>query len=337
MTKRILTLVALALALAAALSGCSEGAYPSRAITMIIPYGAGGTTDLTGRQFAAALSTELGVPVNVVNQGGASGSIGCAFVLGEEPDGYTLLFMADSLGTQRVMGLSDISYGDYAPILPVADDPKVLVAAKGSGYQTLEGLVAALRESPGALKMSYTGPGGSGHVQSIIYNRLGLDMATIAYSSGSECLLAVLSDQVDFTNANLSTAIGYIESGELSLLGVCAKERLAAFPDAPALTEILPEAEGYMSMPFTPLSLLVHKNTPENIVSALREAALRAAENADWIRYTEENSLTRLYEKYQTPEDAVEFYNAWESQVSWLLYDSGAAQRSPEEFGIPRP
>jgi len=339
MMKKLISLLLLLVLIAAALSGCASGEYPSRTITMIIPYGAGGTTDLTGREFASMLEEELGVTISVVNQGGASGSIGCATVLDAAPDGYTLLFMADSLGTQRVMGLSDISYDDFTPIMAVADDPKIIVVAKDSPYQTLGELVDALRsgQDKHQVKMSYTGPGGSGHVQSLIYNGAGLSMSLIAYSSGSECLLALMSGQVDFTNANLSTAVGYIESGELRLLGVCASQRLEAYPEVPSLTEILPETADYMSLPFTPLSLLVAKDTPDDVVETLRSAAAKAVLHDDWLDYCESNSLTKLYELYKTPEETVEFYHRWESSVSWLLYDCGAAQYSPEQFGIARP
>ena len=104
--------------------GAAEAsAYPEKDITMIIPYGAGGTTDVSGRKFAALLSKELGVAVTVVNQGGASGSIGCQAALDANPDGYTVLFTAESLGTQRVMGLTDLSYDNYKIISTMVNDP----------------------------------------------------------------------------------------------------------------------------------------------------------------------------------------------------------------------
>lgn len=175
--------------------------------------------------------------------GGASGSIGAKTVLDAEPNGYAVLFTAESLGTQRTMGLSEMSYADFSPIMVTANDPKVIVVNKTSKYNTLQELVDDMKANPGKVKMSYTGPGGSGHVQALIYNKFGLDMAMTAYTGGSDCIVAVLGDQVDFTNSNFSTVRGYIESDDLKLLGVCANERLANYPDIPTFSEIIPESK----------------------------------------------------------------------------------------------
>ena len=311
--------------------------YPQKTITMIVPYGAGGTTDLTGRQLAIQMGKHLGNKMVVVNQGGASGSIGAKTVLDATPDGYTVLFTADSLGTQRVMGISEMSYDDFSPIIVAVNDPKVIVVNKTSKYESLTDLISDIKARPGKVKMSHTGPGGSGHVQKLIYDKLGLDIADTAYPGGSDCIVAVLGNQVDFTNSNYSTVTGYLESGDLRLLAVSATYRLDKYPDVPTLAEVIPEAEKYLDTPFTPLSLVVNKNVPEEIKSILREAALKAVQEKEWEDYVTKNSLEKLYEKYTDEETAKEFYAKWESLVSWLIYDAGAAKYSPEKFGIPRP
>lgn len=310
--------------------------YPEKPITMIVPYGAGGTTDLTGRQLAIQLGKQLGKSITVVNQSGASGYVGAKTVLDAAPDGYTVLFTAESLGTQRVMGLSDLSYADFIPIMATVNDPKVIVVNKGSKYKTLADLVSDIRARPGKVKMSYTGPGGSGHVQALVYNKFGMDLALTAYPGGSDCLLAVLGDQVEFTNSNFSTVTAYIESGDLRLLGISAMDRLPKYPDVPTLGEVIPEATAYMSIPFTPLSLLVDKDVPANVVTVLRAAAAKAVQEPEWKSYVAENCLDKLYEKYPDEASIKSFYSNWESVVDWLLFDAGAAKVSPEKFGIPR-
>lgn len=311
--------------------------YPKKAITMIVPYSAGGTTDLTGRQLAIRMEKFLGQSITVVNQGGASGSIGAKTVLDADPDGYTILYTAESLGTQRVMGISEMSYDDFAPIMVTVNDPKVIVVNKTSKYETLQDLVDDMKARPGKVKMSYTGPGGSGHVQSLIYNKLGLDMALTAYPGGSDCIVAVLGDQVDFTNSNFSTVTGYLESGDLKLLGISATERLDKYPDVPTLAEVIPESIDYLKNPFTPLSLLVHKDVPEEYQAVLKEAAAKAVQEDDWKDYVSKNCLEKLYEKYPDEASTKKFYTEWESLVSWLLHDAGAAKFSPEKFNIPKP
>ena len=300
--------------------------YPKENITMIIPYGAGGTTDLVGRQLAIALEKQLGQTIIVENKAGASGSVGTEAALEAKPDGYTLLLTADSLGTQRVMGISEMSYGDFSPILPIANDPKVMVVAKDSPYETIQDLLDAMKENPGKIKMSYTGPGGSGHIQALLLNRYGYEPALTAYNSGAEGITAVMGHQVDFTNSNY-----------LKLLAVCSVEPLSAHPDVVTLASVMPGSEEMMAMPYTPLSLIVRKDVPEDIKETLRAAAHAAVKDPEFEKYMDDNCIEKLYEKYPTVEEAEKFFAEWESNISWMLYDAGAAVKSPEEFGIPKP
>lgn len=311
--------------------------YPFKTITMIVPYGAGGTTDLVGRQFANALGKVLGVSVVVENQAGASGSIGCQAVLDADHDGSTVLFTAESLGTQRVMGISDLSYADFTPIMVVANDPKVIVVSGDSQYNTIEDLLADIKANPNTIQMAYTGPGGSGHVQALIMNKFGYEPALTAYTSGSDGIVAVLGKQVAFTNSNYSTVASYIESGDLKMLAVCATERMTQYPDVPALSEVMEGSDDYLAIPYTPLSLLVAADVPEDVQETLRAASALAVQDSEFVAFMDNNSIEKLYEKYTTVDEMNAFYTDWESTVSWLLYDAGAATYSPEEFGIAKP
>ena len=311
--------------------------YLHKSVTMIVPYGAGGTTDLVGRQLAIALGEALGVSIVVENQAGASGSIGCQAALDAEPDGATILFTAESLGTQRVMGISELSYADYSPIMVTANDPKVIVVAADSPYQTIEDLLAAIEAAPNTIQMAYTGPGGSGHVQALIMNEFGYEPALTAYSSGSDGIVAVMSNQVVFTNSNYSSVASYIANGDLKLLAVCSTERLPAYPDVPAMSEVMEGSDYYMSIPYTPLSLIVDKDVPAEIQAMLSEACAEAVKNEGFNSWMEQNNVDKLYEKYTTVDEMNAFYSEWESTVSWLIYDAGAATYSPEDFGIARP
>ena len=335
----VLALTALILLMPIFAQGQTEttSSYPEKGITMIVPYPAGGTTDVSGRKFAALLSKELGVSVTVVNQAGASGSIGCQAALDAVPDGYTVLFTAESLGTQRVMGLSDFSYADYKIISPIVNDPKVIVVAKNSKYNTLADLLADMKANPGKIKMSYTGPGGSGHVQGLIMEKLGYVPAMTAYKGGSDCYLAVLSGEVDFTNSNISTVKALIESGDLRLLGVSSNVKLSIYPDAPLFEEVDPNAEPYMKNAFTPLNFLVSNKISDDVVEVLRNATKKVVESQEWKTFIAENALEELYVQYPTVADAEAFYKSWESMISWMLYDAGVTKHSPSDFGIEKP
>lgn len=311
--------------------------YPFKSITMIIPYNAGGTTDLVGRQLAVALGEVLNVSVVVENQGGASGAIGCQAALDAATDGSTILFTAESLGVQRVMGLSDLSYADFSPIMVTANDPKVIVVPADSEYDTIEDLLAAIQAAPNTIQMAYTGPGSSGHIQALILNKFGYVPALTAYTSGSDSIVAVMGKQVAFTNSNFSSVSSYIENGDLKMLAVCANDRMEQYPDVPALSEVVEGSEYYMDIPYCPLSLLVAKDVPSEVQETLVAACAKAVENEEFKAFMERNNIDKLYEKYTTVQEMEEFYSEWESVVSWLLYDAGAATYSPDEFNITKP
>lgn len=310
--------------------------YPNKPINMIIPYAAGGTTDVYGRTLAALLEKQLGQSITVTNQGGASGSIGCQFVKDQPSDGYTLLVGAETMGTYRPMGTSDLGYDDFTIISPLVGDPKVVVVGKDSPYNTLEELLNAIKENPGKITMSHSGPGGSGHNQGLVLGALGYDVAMTSFDSGNAALLAVIGGQVDFTNPNISTLQSYIESGEVKPLAVFASERMEAYPDIPAFTETLPEAEKYLDIPYTMLTFCVNNDTPQEVVDVLKAATQKVFEDPEWISFVEENAADKLYEKYTTDEEIKEFYDRCQSVICWLQYDNGVAPNSPEDYGIAR-
>lgn len=310
--------------------------YPTKPITMIIPYAAGGTTDVYGRTLAAQLEKQLGQSVTVTNQGGASGSIGCQFVKDQPSDGYTVLVAAESLGTYQTLGTSDLSYDDFTVITPLVGDPKVVVVGKDSPYNTLQDLLDAIKANPGKITMSHSGPGGSGHNQGLVLGELGYEVSMTSFDSGNAALLGVIGGQVDFTNPNISTLQSYIESGEVKPLAVFASERMEAYPDIPAFTETLPDAEKYLDIPYTALSFMVNNDTPDDVVAVLKDATAKALEDPDWTSFVEENAAEKLYEKYKTPEEITDFYAHWQSVVCWLQFNNGVAQNSPENFGIAK-
>lgn len=311
--------------------------YPTGPITMIIPYGAGGTTDLAGRQLAIALEKQLGQSIIVSNQAGASGTVGIQATKDAAPDGYTIVLAAESLGSCRVMGISEMSYDDFSPISAISSDPKVLVVASHSKYETLQDLLDEIKANPGKVQMSYTGPGGSGHIQSLIMNRYGYEPALTAYSSGAEGITAVLGDQVQFTNSNYSTVVPYLESGDLRLLAVCATERMEAYPDVPALSEYMEGSDELLSLPYSPLTLLVSKDVPADVQEVLRTATKAACADPDFNAWLDANCIDKLFERYPTVEDTKAFFKEWESVVSWMLFDAGAAVNSPEDYNIAKP
>ena len=310
--------------------------YPTKPLTMIIPYGAGGTTDTWGRKLAVLLEKYLGQSITVTNQGGASGSIGSQFVKEQPSDGYTLLVCAETMGTYRTMNICDLGYDDFTVISPLVGDPKVLVVGKDSKYNTLEELLDDIKANPGKITMSHSGPGGSGHNQGLVLKELGYEVAMTSFDSGNDALIGVIGGQVDFTNPNISTLGGYIESGDVKPLAVFSSERMEAYPDIPAFTETVPESEKYLNIPYTLLSFVVNNDTPQEVVDVLKAATQKAFEDPEWTDFVKANAADPVFEKYTDDASIQEFYDNWKSVICWLQYENGVAEKSPEEFGIKK-
>lgn len=308
--------------------------YPTKPLTMIIPYGAGGTTDTWGRKLAVLLEKYLGQSITVTNQGGASGSIGSQFVKDQPSDGYTLLVCAETMGTYRTMNICDLGYDDFTVISPLVGDPKVLVVGKDSKYNTLEELLEDIKANPGKITMSHSGPGGSGHNQGLVLKELGYEVAMTSFDSGNDALLGVIGGQVDFTNPNISTLGGYIESGDVKPLAVFSSERMEAYPDIPAFTETVPESEKYLNIPYTLLSFVVNNDTPQEVVDVLKAATQKVYEDPEWREFVQANAADPVFAKYTDDASIQEFYDNWKSVICWLQYENGVAEKSPEEFGI---
>ena len=321
---------------AASTAAAAATDYPNRPINMIIPYGAGGTTDTYGRTLAAMLEKQLGQSITVTNQGGASGSIGCQYVKDQASDGYTLLVCAETMGTYRTMGTSELGYDDFNIIAPLVGDPKVVVVSKDSKYNTLQDLLDDIKANPGKITMSHSGPGGSGHNQGLVLAELGYEVSMTSFDSGNAALLGVIGGQVDFTNPNISTLQSYIESGEVKPLAVFSSERMDAYPDIPAFTETLPEAEKYLDIPYTALTFCVNNDTPQEVADVLKAATKKAFEDPEWTDFVEKNAAEKLYEKYTTDDEIKAFYDKCQSVICWLQFDNGVAPNSPEGFGIKR-
>ncbi len=310
--------------------------YPTKPLTMIIPYGVGGTTDTWGRKLAVLLEKYLGQSITVTNQGGASGSIGSQFVKEQPSDGYTLLVCAETMGTYRTMNICDLGYDDFTVISPLVGDPKVLVVGKDSKYNTLEELLEDIKANPGKITMSHSGPGGSGHNQGLVLGELGYDVAMTSFDSGNDALIGVIGGQVDFTNPNISTLGGYIESGDVKPLAVFSSERMEAYPDIPAFTETVPESEKYLNIPYTLLSFVVNNDTPQEVVDVLKAASEKVFADPEWTEFVKANAADPVFEKYTDDTSIQEFYDNWKSVICWLQYENGVAEKNPEEFGIKK-
>ena len=236
-----LAAIALALLGGASGSGPAAAAYPERPITIIVPWGAGGGTDATGRILASLMEKDLGVPVSVVNRTGGSGVIGHSAIATAAPDGYTLGVVTVEIGMMHWQGLTELTYKDYTPLALYNADPAGLQVRADSQWQTAQDVLDAIKADPGKYKASGTGQGGIWHLALAgMLQAAGIapDAAPWVPSQGAAPgLQDMVAGGVDIVTCSVPEAQALLEAGRVKSLAVMSEQRNPAFPDVPTLKE----------------------------------------------------------------------------------------------------
>lgn len=215
--------------------------FPSKPITLVVPFPPGGPTDAMARTLAAAAKATLGQPVVVENKGGAGGNIGAEAVARAERDGHTVLFgtsgpLAINVSLYRKPGYDPIK--SFAPVLQIGHLPNVLVVHPGVPAKTVPELIAYGKANPGKLSYASSGNGASSHLAGVLFNNLaGTDFQHIPYKGTGPALTDLLGGQVAMTFTDVLTALPHIKSGKLRALGVTTKARSQALPEVPTVAE----------------------------------------------------------------------------------------------------
>ena len=217
--------------------------YPSRTITLVVPFPPGGVADYAARPLAAHLADTLGQKVVVENKGGAGGGIGHAYVARAEPDGYTIMTALPSLAVipegNRLAG-KPVPYemDQFVPLARMFADPPILAVKNSSPWNSLGDFIAAVKANPGQIPYGTSGHLGTVHLaMEMFLNAAQLKMVHVPYQGGGPSFNALLSDQVPAVPTLASTAKGQIDAGNVSILAQWGTERLPNFPHAPTLQE----------------------------------------------------------------------------------------------------
>jgi tripartite-type tricarboxylate transporter receptor subunit TctC len=231
----------IAAALAAGLSGARAEDYPSRPITMVVPFVSGGSTEIMARLIAQGLETKLGKPVIVENKPGAGTVIGSNFVAKAEPDGYTMLMATSSPMAINVTVYKALPYNpatDLTPLAMVAQSPFVLVVNNDLPVKTIPELIAYAKANPGKLSFGSGGPGAPHHLFGELFASMtGIKMTHVPYRGSLPALNDVLAGHIQLMFCDVPPAQGMIAAGKIRALGVTTKARLAAMPDIPSIDE----------------------------------------------------------------------------------------------------
>lgn len=238
MQTRRTTLITLA-SLATAAS--AQSPFPSKPLTLVVPFAPGGPTDAMARTLANAIKPVLGHNMVVDNKAGAGGNIGAEFVAKAPADGQTVLFgtsgpLAINISLFSKLGYDPIS--SFAPVIQIGHLPNVLVVNPNVPARTVAELVSYAKANPGKLSYASSGNGASSHLAGVLFNmRTGTDIQHIPYKGTGPALNDLLGGQVTMSFTDVLTALPHIKAGKLRVLGVTAATRSAALPDTPTLME----------------------------------------------------------------------------------------------------
>lgn len=215
-------------------------AYPSRPITLVVPYPAGGSADILGRLVGQKLSTKIGQPVVVENKGGAGTAIGARAVAEAQADGYTLLM--GTVSSQAINpAMAKVGYDpvkDFTPVAPVASIPFVLVANPASPYHSVADVIAAAKVSPGTLSYASAGPGTSNHLAGeMLANAAKVKLLHVPYRGSAPALADVLANHVPLMFDLQTTSLPQIRTGKLRPLAMTSAQRSSLLPDVPTVAE----------------------------------------------------------------------------------------------------
>lgn len=302
--RHLLKLGAAGTALAATGGRAFAQNYPSRPVTLMCGYAAGGALDTSARVFAEAWSQTSNQRILVENRAGPGGLLAAAAVIQARPDGYTLLYSANgqlTVNQHTVPNIPVNAVDDLRHICMLSESPYVIGMSKDVPVNTFQELVALAKEKPGTIKYSTAGAGTSGHLGFALMVKLaGVDMVPVHYRGGQNQMQDLLANQVQL-GYNLTSIYGpYFQSGQMKPLFVTSEERIPEYPDIPSATEVglAPLAKmRYWT------GLHAPKDTPDDLVAQIREQA-RAAMNSDFAK--EKLKAAAQYWVDDTPESFVE-------------------------------
>ncbi|MFT4991021.1 MAG: tripartite-type tricarboxylate transporter receptor subunit TctC [Polaromonas sp.] len=269
----------------------AQGAYPNRAITMVVGFSPGGGTDTVARIIAKDLGDKLGQQVIVENKAGAGGNIATDYVARSEPDGYTILL--GSVGSLTVAPhlMSKLPYKpleDFAPVSMAVVFPNVILVPSAFPAKTLAEFVSQAKAKPGSVTYASSGIGGAGHLSGELLNiRADIDLLHVAYKGGGPAMLGVLGGEVNSYFSTPVTAIPHVKSGKVRALAITGAKRSRLLPDVPTVAES--GYPGYEAMNW--YAYVVPAKTPKEIVAKLNKAVVASLNSPEVIAALQKQGL----------------------------------------------
>ena len=322
LTRRALLGIAGAMAGTIAFGSASAGDYPDRSIQLIVPYSAGGPTDVAARVMAQTLSERIGQSIVVMSMPGAGGVIGTSYVNRAKPDGYTLLFAVNSMAifpyTRSPSNPLPFDPNAFTPIGSVAESAHVIVANKSLGIKSIADLVEAAKKKPDSMSYGSAGVGGTTHLPIALFaHRAGIKLLHVPYKGAAPAMADTMAGVVSISAPGYTDAVkSSIDNGSLVALASTSAKRLPFLPNVPTLAE-----SGYPDMVF-PIwyALFAPQGTPPEVVQKLN-GALKAMSTDP--AYQKQMNNQGNVATYMTPPQLAEMLKTDIAKLGVRLKDAG--------------
>ena len=317
-----LKLLAAAATLAVAGGAAAQGAFPSKPINIIVPFSAGGTTDILARIVGQYLGEELGQPVIIDNRPGAGGNIGGMAASRSPADGYTLF-----MGTVGTHAINQSLYSkmpfdpikDFAPLSRVATVPNLLVANPAQPFKNVKELIAYAKANPGKVNFGSSGSGSSVHLSGELFKSMTkVDMVHVPYKGSAPAMTDLLGNQISVMFDNMPSAIQHVRSGKLRPIAVTTAKRSPELPDVPTVAEA--GVPGYEATSW--FGLFVPAKTPADIQQKLHAAIAKVLKDPAVIKKINDQGGEVVID---TQDGFAKFIDAETKKWGKVVKDSGAS------------
>ncbi|CAO3401774.1 tripartite tricarboxylate transporter substrate binding protein [Azospirillum sp. 11R-A] len=279
------------LATASLIAGAQAADYPTKPIELIVPYAAGGGTDLVARAYADATKKHLPQAMGVVNKTGGGGAVGLTEIMAARADGYKV-----GMGTVEItllphMGVARFSVDDFTPVARLNAEPSAITVKADAPWKTIEEFLADAKANPGKVRIGNSGTGAIWHLAAeALQNKTGLTFNHIPFDGANPAVTSLLGGHIEAVSVSPAEVSSQVAGGQLRMLAVMADERSKAFPDVPTLKE-----KGIDLSVATWRGIVVPKKTPAPVVETLRKASKAAAEEPAFREQLAKMNLTWAY------------------------------------------
>lgn len=253
-------------------------AYPDRPVKMIVPWAAGGDTDVIKRIFANSFQKYLGQPVVVANVTGASGTVGAREAKSAPPDGYTIYSVHDYIHGTYYMGIGDVNYWDFEPVCRITFTPNLVGASAKTNWKNMGELIGDAKKRPGQITFGVTLGSTTHFFAAMIEKESGARWRYVSYEGTAPRMTALLGGHIDLGRIDL-TQMDKVRAGQLRLLGIATEKRHPDIPDVPTLKE-----QGINVVYGENRGVLAPKGTPEAALAKLEDSCARVAKDSAFVK-----------------------------------------------------